>query len=69
VMIPTAYFALMQAVFLAQDRYKYPTVPFIAIGVAVVLSKLSIVVQTVRKQTKSNAAPVIEQEVEDATAR
>jgi hypothetical protein len=40
VMLPVAYFALLQAVFLAQDRYKYPTLSFVAIGVALVLNKM-----------------------------
>jgi 4-amino-4-deoxy-L-arabinose transferase-like glycosyltransferase len=64
VLIPTAYFALMQAVFLAQDRYKYPTVPFIVIGVAVMLRKLQIPVNELWKSWRfrkvPNAAPAIE---------
>ncbi|MBI3650453.1 MAG: glycosyltransferase family 2 protein [Acidobacteria bacterium] len=64
VMIPTAYFALMQAVFLAQDRYKYPTVPFIAIGVAVVLSKLQIVVTALWQHSRFSKVPSSEPKFE-----
>jgi hypothetical protein len=66
VMIPTAYFALMQAVFLAQDRYKYPTVPFIAIGVAVVLSKLQIVVTALWDSSRFSKVPSSEPKLEQA---
>jgi 4-amino-4-deoxy-L-arabinose transferase-like glycosyltransferase len=57
VLIPTAYFALMQAVFLAQDRYKYPTVPFIVIGVAVMLHKLQIPLNALWKSWRFRRAP------------
>jgi hypothetical protein len=63
-LIPTAYFALMQAVFLAQDRYKYPTVPFIVIGVAVILHKLQIPLEALWKSWRfrktPDSAPAIE---------
>lgn len=64
VLLPAGYFALMQAAFLAQDRYKYPTVPFIVIGVAVMVGKLQIVVDALWKSWRfrktPNSAPAIE---------
>lgn len=57
VLMPTAYFALMQAVFLAQDRYKYPTVPFIVIGVAVMLGKLQTPANALWKSWRFRKAP------------
>jgi 4-amino-4-deoxy-L-arabinose transferase-like glycosyltransferase len=37
VVMPVAYFALVQAPFVAQYRYNYPALPFVAIGAAVTL--------------------------------
>jgi hypothetical protein len=66
VLIPAGYFALMQAVFLAQDRYKYPTVPFIVIGVAVMLRKMQSAVPWVWRIWRFRKASGSELKIEQA---
>lgn len=56
VILPVAYFGLAQAPFIAQYRYNYPAIPFVAIGVAAVLADLG----RLMHRWSSRPAPVAE---------
>jgi hypothetical protein len=57
VVVPVVFFAGVQAIFLAQYRYNYPTLPFIAVGVACVLNHaLSKRVSATTQAATTNAA-------------
>ena len=42
IIVPVLYFVVLQAVFISQYRYNYPSLPFIAIGAAALVRRLDV---------------------------